>query len=639
VKAITLLFLILFLLPFRSLAVEITLVEQADGVVRWEVPLTAAGFEPSVILNGQAVEQEFFIPVPTGMTVHELRAGLRVSPDVRSGFLEVSSQDRVLVSVDAREQEIVVPLEGVPVIDHQLALTLTARLRSEDDVCLTAYAGARMELVDAVLVLNEDFEAPTAVGTFMPSLLSKLTLYLQPQPTQGEAQAALELAAQIAQRYRSQNPTIEILPLAADQALPEALANNFAERSIVIREGEGAAMQLQSVEGGSVLVLTGTADSLSQNARLLTRSFASLASAETVQAVTVSNIAPQGGDRFTFQALEFNPLRTSGVGQLTLAYPLAQADFGGSLNSFSVHVAGTYTPLTSAESADLLVMIDDTLVEARALNDSGQFEVNVDIPDYLLRRDNTLMLRFEYTPPNGRCQIGANSFTAQIDPGSYVDVGRGQELPVSFARFPQTMLPEFSVALDEMTLTGLQNAARLVSAIQLTTRTPLHPVAVSWQDAASASRAALFVSSQPGTPGDLQLPLESDEGLRLLDADGEVLLELDAEVPFAALQAFRNNNQDALLLSGDAALADQLVSSLAEIQTNWYSLQGSIVLQTPSDRVDLNVTQGGLEVQPLAEEEDAWWVEYRYIFFGAALLVILLMLAAAYPRVVRKAPQ
>lgn len=192
---------------------------------------------------------------------------------------------------------------------------------------------------------------------------------------------------------------------------------------------------------------------------------------EATQTLTLK--APEElGPRVSLAQLGHGPKRVEGYGTLTAAYTFALADLGPDHLPLGLRLRAVHSPVEPKRGyAELLL---NGVAFYTAPLEGTVLDLYTPLPSRLLERNNTLEVRFHYAPPEGRCTYGALPFTATLDPGSYLVLGRG-ELLSGLDAFPQALLPQFWVYLEPLDRFKLQLAARLVQALQETTRTPYAP--------------------------------------------------------------------------------------------------------------------------------------------------------------------
>ncbi|HVU12066.1 MAG TPA: cellulose biosynthesis cyclic di-GMP-binding regulatory protein BcsB [Phototrophicaceae bacterium] len=606
----------------------------------WQLPLTALGFSAQMQLSGQIAQRDLFIPVPAGLRAVSLSARTQFSADVQSGYLEVRSGDRLLTTINlpTSDNTVTIPLAGAQVRGGVIPLTLTARLRSQDDVCSTALIGAWLDLNNGQINYHGS-ASPTTVADFLPPLLTHLTILVPPDVNASEAAAALQLTAALTARYQGQKMAIHLAALAARGAPPTSVSSSPFERTIVINSGDPASISLQSNGIVPVLLISGSGDDLSKQVGLFLGSDAlALAPSVQVQTLVVPTPAP-ATNLVTFAALGFTNLQVSGIGRLELPFTVSQADLGEPINSLSFRIAGTYTPMQSDDRGTLSLLVNGTLIDAAALDSSGRFDRTVSVPGDVLSRDNTLTIRFDYVPAQAACRVGLQPFTGQIDGGSYVQFGGGQSLPTGFDRFPQSFVNSFQTAFEKLDPAALASAVNIVAALQRATKTTLQPTVVNWSDALTAKSPVLLISATSAAVTVLNPPLTS-QPIRVVSASGTELLRIDANATFAALEGFAQNGRDLLLTQGDESAVNTLTQSLLTDDLGWFGLQGDTWVQVQNAApVSMTLQGQKLTAQPLTVAPQPWYVQALPIVgFVILLIIVLALLALAYPRVVRKTP-
>lgn len=141
-------------LPMKAQA-AIALPQSSPQEGLW-LSLSQFGYPGPIRLSGQFGERYLYIPIPAGMQTEAIQFTLRTSADVQSGFLEIYSRERVLqvFALESSPQMVEFGLKDAQVENGYLTLRLISRLRSQDDICETAYAGAWLDIEDAILKLS-----------------------------------------------------------------------------------------------------------------------------------------------------------------------------------------------------------------------------------------------------------------------------------------------------------------------------------------------------------------------------------------------------------------------------------------------------------------------------------------------------
>lgn len=89
------------------------------------------------------------------------------------------------------------------------------------------------------------------------------------RPSRAESDAAVQLAASMMTRYRSQTPEVLVVPLAEGASVIGAPSLPL-ERQFVVKEGPDEGLTMQGSQGVPQLLISGSADQLADQVRLLT---------------------------------------------------------------------------------------------------------------------------------------------------------------------------------------------------------------------------------------------------------------------------------------------------------------------------------------------------------------------------------
>jgi len=595
--------------------------------------------------RGAIISQEIFVPIPQGLHPQNIQGQLHISPDVTSGFLEIRSRERLLVTYDlkAPPPEITIPLADVPIENGYLPLTFIVRLRSEDSICIGDYIGRWLEITDIAVHFQGTPQPPKTVGSFLPSVLHHLYIAVPQNPTPAEAQAAFTLTTALGRKYHAPGLRVSLLTL-DDQGhildFPTDASPLFS-RFIALQETETPEghLQIRTSKDGKhpVLWVTGSADALETQSRWLINEWSQAAQAPSVShAVDMSSPQEIGRDIILLDALQPPGWTVEGLGQLDIPIYFSQADLGGTVKDIVLHLAGTYTPLHPNSQATLSIYFNGGLVRSQILGQGGSFDLRIPLPSLLLRRDNNLTIRFFYTPPNGNCPLSAHPFAATIDKGSYLAVALGESAATGFDRYPQALLPTFVVALDPLDTDTLQAALTLIGEWQRLTRRRLHPQLVSWDKAIAASQPALLITRQAQQAQALHAPVRT-EPFSVLDANGNEIFRFDLPTKLAVAEAYRQHQRDIFLIVAPSPLQPSQVADAAlRYPRGWYGIQGdTLVVPSDGEPVTLDIQGKGVRVKPLSTETQAWWRRWLPALYIGGILLILLAAAWLYPRLVR----
>ena len=638
---ITFFFLVLCLsvLPIKGQA-AVALPQSSPQEGLW-LPLSQFGYPGPLRLSGQFGERYLYLPIPPGMQTETFRFTLRNSVDVQSGFLEIYNRERVLqaFALESSPQTVEMSLSDVQVENGYLVLHLISRLRSQDDLCETAYVGAWLDIEDAHLKLSGQPAQPKTVAEFFPPLLTHLIIEVPPPLSPDQAEAVLRLVAALQAKYAGQ--PFNLLLVGDSQQIPAELGEQPLARRVIVRQQPQAGIALQSDQTLPTLILQGEGPALSTHSAWLSSSLQAFGIGRQMQVLAWEELDEASSQVVTLAELGYPLQQVSGVGRMDISISFSQADLGGSLHNLHARLVGTFTPIEALASATLTVLFNGAQVRSQLLSNTTQYDLYLSLPNALLRRENTLTLRFDYTPRQGECRIGVSPFTAQLWENSYLQFEAGETLPIGFSRFPQRLLPKAEVTIEPLTIENLRRATNLVIALQKLSKKPLHLSWVDWQAGQTSNKSWLILQGNATQVATLRPPLEMTP-FRLVDVSGRELLRLESESPFAVLQAFEHNQRQVLWLTAHerAELMDQLLLNLQRNPNGWYDLAGDVYLlgEGMSRPIGMDVRGGAVRVEPLQASPGVWLTRLRPYLFGAALLLLLAGLVWLYPRLVRKQP-
>ncbi len=603
---------------------------------RWTFDLATLGTSEPLILAGPFAEQVLFIPVPQGLHPIRLLARARLSPDAIGAVLSVDHNGRTLqwIRLTLPEMRLVIPLEETRVDSGRVRLSWRLEASGLVTNC-AAPERIRVELDQLEVDMEGELELPNQLAEFWPPVLRALYLQLPERPSPEEATAALRLAA-LGARLAGGGPLT--ITLAASDMSPPIFEDPWA-RGIRISSGPTSRLALTFPEAGRMPVL----EIVGPPGWLETSLEALATYQEAMQAPVI--VAPEGQfpsstqeDRVTLASLGYPQIQMSGSGTMEAKVFFSQADLGGPARGVELRLAGRVTPIPSGGQAQLLVLLNGGLAYAEPLV-GGPFDRWISLPDGLLRRDNTLILRVVYTPPGGECRAGVHPITMFIDGASYFQFHRGTHLPQGFERLPQGLLPAFTVGLDPMNLETVGAAAQLIAALQRTTRTPLVPRVRPWTEALGASDPLVLVTLDPEKAAPLRPPLDP-RPFRIVDVDGRERFRMEIDRSFAVLEAFTAGEREILLLTrrGDRPDLREIERAL-DPRLGWYGLSGDVWIWPDGEPpVALRLRGSGLQVVPLPPSPLIEWARLRFWVAGAALIGVIVFLIWIYPRVVRTAP-
>jgi len=603
---------------------------------RWTFDLATLGVSEPLILAGPFAEQSFFIPVPRGLRPIRLLARARLSPDAIGAVLSVNHQGRTLqwIRLTLPEMRLVIPLEETRVESGRLMLSWRLEASGLVTDC-AAPERIRVELDQLEVDMDGELESPNQLAEFWPPVLRALYLQLPEFPSPEEATVALRLAA-LGARLTEGGP-LTITLVSSDVSL--LVSEDPWARGIRISSGPTSRLALVFPETGRmpVLEIVGPPGLLENSVEAL------VTYQKTMRAPVI--VAPEGQfplpareDQVTLAALGYPQIQMSGSGTMEAKVFFSQADLGGPARGVELRLAGRVTPIPSGGQAQLLVLLNGGLAYAEPLV-GGPFDRWISLPDGLLRRDNTLILRVVYTPPGGECRVGVHPITVFIDGASYFQFHKGTHLPPGFERLPQGLLPMFTVGLDPVTLETVEAAAQLIAALQRTTRTPLIPQVRPWTEALNAPGPLVLITLDPEKASMLHPPLDP-RPFRIVDVDGRERFRMEIDRSFAVLEAFTTGGREVLLLTRRGDRPDlREMERVLDPRLGWYELNGDVWIWPDGEPpVAMRLRGSGLQAVPLPPSPFIEWTRLRFWVAGAVLIGVIAFLIWIYPQVVRRAP-
>jgi hypothetical protein len=547
-----------------------------------------------VHLRGHLDEKRLVIAAPGAAVPHELSARVDVAASIASALLSVEHENAVLATVflEPGARVITLPLEHATVRDGHVTLTVRLVLTPGSPAC-NVLSTHCVDLDRITLSFAKGDRPSEALLDTWPSTLKSTEIYVASSPSLTEATAALTVSAQAARGAFGQDIAVAVRPL---ESSVSTLVSSSPFSRVVVVAGEAEADRHIGEETQMV-----------------------------------------GGHQATLAQLGLPAIVIRGPRQHEATVMFSQADLGGPVSGLTFHLSGTYTPAPPRSGARVMVLMNGRLIWSFGPDQRGRFDVSGAVPPAVIERDNTLTLRVsagaaEHDPAD-------DPFEVAVDPGSAVVISRGQTLRPGFDRFPQAFLPRFLVSFDRLAPDTLEAAAQLIAAMQRTTRAPLRPEVVSWDDALHSAKPWLAVVTDYVNARSLSAPLDLAP-FRLTDRDHRELVRMDAHTPLAALEAFARGHRDILLLTHRAHRQGLLaLTHDLQAQGGWYGVSGNVWL-APDGRppFGLRVGDAGMRVESLIGS-DRETNALRDAVVVLVLLALTAVLVWAYPKTVRPHPR
>jgi hypothetical protein len=584
------------------------------------------GYAEGIELAGLNAAETIFIPVGGGLQPEQLVLTILPTPFLPEGYLSVSSGDIVQARIPLPKDEATlrIPLRRVNAVGGKMPIRIETAIEG-DDYCEAFFLHRLYVVPQSEIVFSGERTAPTQVSSFFPGQLNRVTFYA-PAPLSDEAtQAALWLASFLPQRYPAKAPELRIRTYTG--MLDDLPATGAFERAVVWdASGSGARVE-PLASGGAALRVGGLAEA---EQLFVVEGGADVA---VTPAFTTSSADLAGRDRrpgrVTLADFDYEDRTIQGAGSISSFFNFSLADFGAERRPTGIRLRVRHTPIPDEGLAYLHTYLNGSLIESAPLEDT-RLDVWASFPEENLLRDNTLEVRFAYNSPEGNCTRDVIPMSATIDNASTFTVDGGDVMAAGFERFPQAFVDEFAVYVSPRSPSTVQDAARLVSALQATTRMPLIPRLTS----ALPATGDLLAVGTTALAADLDAPLRGEMDLRRMGRDGR--LAFDPSTGYAALQGYRENLRDVLLLTytPGADYADALLDDLLE-PTGWFGVRGALALRGERGGSASVLDDRPLAAASLDEPVLSFLERYRFWLFVVIAVLVLLLLIWLYSKVVR----
>lgn len=545
--------------------------------------LADVGSERTLMFYGDTSSTSLSFPVPTGLRPATLNATLDLPFPVRSGTLSVLQDDRLVSRIAVPTTDlapVVLPLDAVEFTDDTVTVTLRLSALAEDGYCLDQENA--VGLLNGSVTYSGTEPVPTTVADFFPPILRTVTLGVPESPSQGESDAAVQLAAALQAKFRGQSPRVVLVPLPGENTTIAGPAEPF-ERRIVIREGGPEGVSLVAGEAPQLLV-SGSAEQLADQIRLLTDGSLSLAVSTSVVAGDMRPPTPPAiGDSTTVSQLGALSLSNVGVAP-QVSLPLDQTRFGHSTEGFRVHLMGTHTPAPADVGARLTASVNGDVIDSWATGPDSMIDHWIDIPDRLVTRYTNLVVGMDTSGNTGRCGE-FRPITLTIDGSTVVEsTPASPPIPPGFGSLPQALMPRMQVGLTPGNFADTERAIQIVVGLQRLSVVPLLTEVTPIEEALDSQEPAVLISADGWDYDSVALPVSSrEQSLTLVgmgDDDAETTLTLNPGIRFGSLQTVFDGERSLLVATSNGAPAqlDDLLRRLNDDPRGWSALRGSAVV-------------------------------------------------------------
>lgn len=545
--------------------------------------LQALGLDSTVAFYGETSSTTLSIPVPPGMAPASLQFTTSLPFAMQSATLTVAQDDRLITKIGLPLTDLAplqIPLAGATVVDDAVSVTLTLSALSVDRFCLDQLNP--VQLINGSVTYSGTQVVPTTVADFLPPVLNLITIAVPASPSLAESDAAVHVAAALVARFRSQAPNITVVPL-PDGASQLPGATPPGQRVVVVKEGPQQGLSLVGEPASPQLLISGSADQLRNQSRLLTDR--SLGMAVSTNVVAGELELPQAfpGSTTTLAALGQPALSSVGLSpQVGIA--LDQTRFGHPIQAVRVHLVGTYTPPLAGLSSQLTASVGGVTIDTWPAEPAGAIDRWVDVPDRLLQRYTSLAVALNTSGNTGRCGE-FRPLTLRIDGSSVVESAVAKPpIPSGFRSLPQALMPQMEVGITPDNFADTVRATQIVTGLQRLTGVPLTTTVKPLDQVIGSDAPAVVISPNGWDNKTVALPVSStDTSVTLAGPEPgapSTTLTLAPSTPFGSLQSVFDGRRSLLIATSTGApeQLDALLQWLDQNPQRWSQLNGAALV-------------------------------------------------------------
>lgn len=581
--------------------------------------LRTLGVNGDIALYGIQGSQTLTIPVPRGLAPAELTATVQVPVNTRGGTLEVTQDQRVLsrTPLPAEQAPIVIPLAGARVVDNAVTVQLTSYLTMPDGYC-TYDPTNPLRLINGGVRFTGVEMPPTAIADFLPPVLDKLTVFVPPDPSQSESDAAIRVATAVVARYGFQHPAVEVVAVGdGPVAPPQPL-----ERQVIVREGSESGLSLQGPNAVPALLISGPPGEVTNQARLLSSDISKLAVESKAVVGPLSNTPALAGDHTTIRQLGQPGVNSTALVNPRVTVPLDQTRLGRAVHDVRVHLQGSYTPLPASIAGQVVVSIAGQTIDRWPAEASGRIDRWIDVPNSRLQRYTNVDIAIEAAGNTGRCGE-FQPITLTIDGETPVESKEAKPpVPQGFQSLPQAMMPRIEVGIDSG-LVNLRRAIQILTGLQRLSSRPFDAEVRAVSEAVASPNPALLISADGWNDDRITLPvaMSADGVITVENVDGSgnsSTVTLDPSVGFGSLQTVYTGGRTVLVATSTGASGelDRLLGWLDADTARWSDLSGNAAIAMPGrDPFTLSTAVAPVETSAPHQKSLRLWV-------GAGVVVL-----------------
>lgn len=594
--------------------------------------LDTLGSTGAVELYGVQGTQTVTFPVPPGLTPTAITAVVEMPPNVSAGTLSVMQGNRTVSRVvlpAADRAPVTIPLAGAALDGNALTVLLRSQLASANGYCLFD-ANTPVRLSDASVVFAGRETPPSVVADFLPPILQRMTVYVPEKPSAAESDAAIRLATAVVARYGQQSTDVDLAALPAGAPTPPP--SRPLERSVIVREGESAGVSLVGADGVPALLISGSANDLANQSRLLSSDMSRLALGSKAVAGTLKSSPQLPGDETTIRAMGQPGVNATAL-KPQVSVGLDQTRLGRPVQDVRVHLKGSYTPLPSSVAGQLTASVGGGQIDRWPTEANGTIDRWVSVPNGVLERYTNLDVAIDLSGDTGGCGE-FQPVTLTIDGATIVQSkAANPPVPSGLQSLPQALMPKLRIGFGDNTFADTSRALTIVEGLQRLGSLPLDTSVVPFADALDSEQPALLIAADGWADDGVVLPVSAAKGGELSVesvAGGEAsTLTLDPAVKVGSLQTVVNGSRTLVVATsnGAAAQLDSLLEWLDADKRRWVGLDGTAVVAAADQPP---VVVGDDEPEPEVPSVDAvargsWWVAAGAAIAAVAALTALLV--------------
>lgn len=546
--------------------------------------LRTLGVDPDIGLYGSQHAHTLTIPVQPGLIPTDLLATVQLPVNSQGGSLEVIQDQRILsrVPLPADQSPVAVPLTGARVVDNAVTVQLNSYLAMSDGYCADGSTNP-LRLVNSEVRFAGLEQPPRSIADFLPPVLNKLTLFVPPNPSRSESDAAIRVATAVVARYGLQRPAVDVVTVGdGPVAPPQPL-----ERQVIVREGTAPGLSLQGPNAVPALLISGLAGVLTNQARLLSSDISKLAVQSKAVVGPLSPTPQLAADHTTIRQLGQPGINATSLVNPRVTVPLDQTRLGRAVRDVRIHLQGSYTPLPVSVAGQVVVRIGGQTIDRWPTDAGGRIDRWIDVPDRQLQRYTDVEVAIDVAGNTGRCGE-FQPITLTIDGETPVE-SKPAKPPVvaGFQALPQALMPRVVVGTDPG-FDNLRRAVQVLIGLQRLSSRPFDADVRSVADAVAAPDPAVLISADGWNDERIALPVTANPDgvitVESLDGSGNSsTLTLDSQAGFGSLQTVYPGGRPVLIATSARAPQelDRLLVWLDGDVARWSGLTGNAVLAMP----------------------------------------------------------